>query len=49
MRFLDDRFAGIPFPLSTRYGNQGKDLKPNTITNNTQEGEKIIKEEFKLI
>jgi len=49
MRFLDDRFAGIPFPLSTRYGTQGKDLKPNTITNNTQEGEKIIKEEFKLI
>jgi hypothetical protein len=40
IRFLDDRFNGIPFPLSTRYGGK---------TNNSKEGEKIIKDEFKLI
>jgi len=38
MRFLDDRFNGLPFALSSRYK-----------TNNSKEGEAVIKEEFKLI
>ncbi len=40
IRFLDDRFNGIPFPLTTRYG-EGK--------SNVKQGEEVIKKEFSFI
>lgn len=45
IRFLDDRFNGIPFPLSTRYLNG----KTHGSGSNTKEGEAIIRKEFSFI
>jgi hypothetical protein len=42
IRFLDDRFNNIDFPLASRF-------EPDKKINNSKEGEKIISEEFDLI
>lgn len=44
LRFLDDRFAGLPFPLTTRYST-----RYNNIVDDSKNGESIIKEQFQYI
>jgi hypothetical protein len=44
IRFLDDRFHDVPFPLTSRYTDS-----TGNIEENSKQGEGKIKSEFKLI